>query len=606
MNLRFKLNKDKIKEIFINNLATDEVKPLKISMSKTLKELKKEIEKLFNLQYSLDYYPLYLKSAYINLRRLLSEEDEDKTLFELHFTNNCNVIFGKQIIRGAGKLKEINIKFIKEPKNILPFIQKIEKLYGLLKLCLLKEMSSKFTEEQIRKLPNLLSYIITVLKNGFVEDIYPEREISKVLKKMKGSDILNFSKFIDQTVDLNQIKMMKQFLNQEDNNNINDIHNRLISYNEYMKMFEKDFEIRKKNSIFEFSIISLIVKERENLDIFEKERKKCPNRVDKILYHGTALELIDSQNKVVKPIPLILTGHFKKSTVSCQHGEGVYFTNTLDYCWFYGGKDKRDNGNIIPNINDTFTMIACATYYDNNGFRKVKDWQYTPKKNEINFAYADSHFATIEGYPDKTKFYGTEYVIWELDQICPFIGARLKRKEFCVIWRDNNFSSKPVYNNEYDEIFKKFLRERMKYIEQYSEHNIYPCETSEEALDILKRKKYNKIILLSNVGTDLGGKKFIDEARKIIGNDVLALFLAYNTAHLDWIKNYKNALFSNEPYFYEEYLKCFSDEVYDKNQEILKLKEKIENHYNVKLNFDNQFLEFPKYKCDGKYSDLTF
>ena len=146
----------------------------------------------------------------------------------------------------------------------------------------------------------------------------------------------------------------------------------------------------------------------------------------------------------------------------------------------------------------------------------------------------------------------------------------------------------------------------MKYIEQYSEHNIYPCETSEEALDILKRKKYNKIILLSNVGTDLGGKKFIDEARKIIGNDVLALFLAYNTAHLDWIKNYKNALFSNEPSFYEEYLKCFSDEVYDKNQEILKLKEKIENHYNVKLNFDNQFLEFPKYKCDGKYSDLTF
>ena len=349
------------------------------------------------------------------------------------------------------------------------------------------------------------------------------------------------------------------------------------------------------------------MKERENLDIFEKERKKCPNRVDKILYHGTAVEIIDPYiNQVVRTIPWILIGHFEKSTESCQHGEGVYFTNTLDYCWFYGGKDKRDNGNIIPNINDTFTMIACATYYDNNGFRKVKDWQYTPKKNEINFAYADSHFATIEGYPDKTKFYGTEYVIWELDQICPFIGARLKRKEFCVIWRDNNFSSKPVYNNEYDEIFKKFLRERMKYIEQYSEHNIYPCETSEEALDILKRKKYNKIILLSNVGTDLGGKKFIDEARKIIGNDVLALFLAYNTAHLDWIKNYKNALFSNEPSFYEEYLKCFSDEVYDKNQEILKLKEKIENHYNVKLNFDNQFLEFPKYKCDGKYSDLTF
>ena len=29
-----------------------------------------------------------------------------------------------------------------------------------------------------------------------------------------------------------------------------------------------------------------------------------------------------------------------------------------------------------------------------------------------------------------------------------------------------NFSSKPVYNNKFDEIFKKFLSERIKYINQ--------------------------------------------------------------------------------------------------------------------------------------------
>ena len=64
------------------------------------------------------------------------------------------------------------------------------------------------------------------------------------------------------------------------------------------------------------------MKERENLDIFEKERKKCPNRVDKILYHGTSIE----------PISCILTGLFKKSVDRCyQHGKGVYFTDFLDY-----------------------------------------------------------------------------------------------------------------------------------------------------------------------------------------------------------------------------------------------------------------------------------
>ena len=146
----------------------------------------------------------------------------------------------------------------------------------------------------------------------------------------------------------------------------------------------------------------------------------------------------------------------------------------------------------------------------------------------------------------------------------------------------------------------------MKYIEQYAEFNIYPCETSNEALELVNRKKYNKIILISNVGTDLGGKKFVDEARKIIGNDVIALFLAYNIQHLDWIKNYKNALFSNQPNFYEEYLNCFNDEMYSKKEKILELKQTIENHYKVQFNFDDKFLDYPKFKDGGNFSDLIF
>ena len=513
---------------------------------------------------------------------------------------------------GGGEYsKEINIKFIKGQKTINELYKSIflkeEELYGLLKLCLLKEISSKFEEEQIRKLPDLLSYIIQILKNGYIGDSIAKLDIKKVLEKMKGSNILNFSKYIDKTIDSNQIKILLQYLSKEDLECIDDIKRRLLNYNEYMKLFEKDFEIRKKNSIFEFSIISLVVIDRKDLQNFEEERKNCPNRVDKILYHGTQIEITKENGEIIQPIGSILTGKFKKSeTAHYQHGKGVYFTDVLDNCWFYGGKDNRCNGNMIPRINDTFSLIASSTYYDKNGFRKVEDWTYTPKKYEINFAYADNLFDTIKGEPDKSKFYGTEYVIWELFQICPFIGAKLKRKEYCVIWRDNNFTSKPVYHNEFDEIFKKFLSERMRYIEQYAEQNIYPCETTEEALELIKRKKYNKIILISNVGTDLGGKKFIDEARKILNNDVLALFLAYNTGHLDWIKNYKNALFSNEPSFYEEYLHCFSEEYYNKKSKIIELKSKIENHYKVKFNFDEKFLEFPFYKSEGEYGDLTF
>jgi len=235
----------------------------------------------------------------------------------------------------------------------------------------------------------------------------------------------------------------------------------------------------------------------------------------------------------------------------------VYFTDLLDYAWYYGGKDgNRANFSGIPKINDTFTVIINSVYYDKEGFEQAKNNSRTPGKNQVNFAYSGAGSERVN-LPDKSKFLATEYVIYDLDQICPFMSATMKRVEYCVIWRDENFSSKPVYNNKFDQIFKNFLKERMKYINELAKYNIYPCETSEEALELVKRKKYNKIILISNVGKNMGGKTFIDKAREIIGNDVIALFLAYKTSHLDWIKNYKNALFSNEPKFYEEYLDSF-------------------------------------------------
>ena len=116
ISFKYRLNMDKIKEIFIRNLTTDEVRPLKISMSKTVKELKKEIEKLFNLDYSLDDYCISVSINGMRNGKMIQEENEDKTLFENHFSIHCVVTFGRVKIIGGGYSKEINIKFIKEPK----------------------------------------------------------------------------------------------------------------------------------------------------------------------------------------------------------------------------------------------------------------------------------------------------------------------------------------------------------------------------------------------------------------------------------------------------------------------------------------------------------
>ena len=83
---------------------------------------------------------------------------------------------------------------------------------------------------------------------------------------------------------------------------------------------------------------------------------------------------------------------------------------------------------------------------------------------------------------------------------------------------------------------------------------------------------------------------------------------------MNWIKEFKNALFSNEATFYEEYLECFVTErgleTKKKNEiivgKIINLIKKIQKKYGVHFKFYNDFLYFPNFKSEGKFSDLTF
>ena len=578
--------------IYLQSLE-GEIYSIEIDNEKTLEELRRmaaqeigiryeDLELVGNLEYNFHY--------------------NSKKLKEIDGINDQVILFAVMKVAGGGSWlnKQINIKFIKLPQNIISNNGNPE-IIGLLKLCLLKEASQKISENNLKKLPELVYCIMQILSKGYVNDSPNDlkKNIVEILEKMKGSNIINFSNYVDEIIDSNQMNEILNLLSYSDLKEMNDIKYRLSKYNNSIKLFNNEFEKSKKESIFEFSVVSLVVIERENFETFEKERLKCPNRVERILYHGTSIE----------PTSLILTGLYRKSMERKKaiNGKGVYFTDSLDYGWYYGGEGgNRANFHSIPKIDDTFTVIINSVYYDKNGFQQVKDGNRTPEKNQINFAYAGAGSERLL-YPDKSKFLGTEYVIYELDQICPFMSAKLKRVEFCVIWRDNNFSPKPVYNNEFDKKFKEFLKERMKYINQNANFNIYPCETSEEALELVKRKKYNKIILLSNVGADQGGKKFIEKAREIIGNDVITLFLAYQTSHLNWIKNFKNAIFSNVPTFYENYLQCFEENsIYAIKEKLKDLIKKMEEHYEVKFNFDDKYLDYPHFKESGEYGELRF
>ena len=321
---------------------------------------------------------------FYNNKQLNSYIGERLTLIEVGLKNNEKIIVkSNSCLMGAGEFDgTINIKFLKLNQNQNTKQYFNSNLNGILKLCFLKELSSKLESKKLSDLSPDISNIMLYLKNGYIENNNMNNCISDILKKANGNNILSFSKYIDEIIDSNNLKNIINLLksgrsclcfcsSREDYYEMLDIKNRIYKYNEYANLFEKSFQQAKEEAIFEFSIISLVVIERKDLNIFERERAKCPNREDKILYHGTQIDFISS----------ILTNQFNKSETHYQHGKGVYFTTSLDYCWFYGGTiDNRKNMDQIPGENDTFTLIASAVYYDRFHFRTVMNSSYHPKK----------------------------------------------------------------------------------------------------------------------------------------------------------------------------------------------------------------------------------
>ena len=151
--------------------------------------------------------------------------------------------------------------------------------------------------------------------------------------------------------------------------------------------------------------------------------------------------------------------------------------------------------------------------------------------------------------------------------------------------------------------------ERKKYAEQMTNFNIYYETNEKDALKLIWKKKYNKIILISNCGDNFAGRNFIDKARKILQFNAMVLFFGAWEGHLNWIKDYPNSLFTNTDKFYREYIRNFNEEG------LLKLKNNIEEYVhllnptfsNYKFKDFENHLTYPlyeKYKNGGKYSQL--
>ena len=98
-------------------------------------------------------------------------------------------------------------------------------------------------------------------------------------------------------------------------------------------------------------------------------------------------------------------------------------------------------------------------------------------------------------------------------------AINLRRIEYLIIWRDLNFDkSNPNNDKNFDKMIK-FNKEIQKFAYRQINSKIYYVKTTGEGLKLIDKKKYNKIIIITNAENN--AEEFINKSREILGANVL-------------------------------------------------------------------------------------
>ena len=244
---------------------------------------------------------------------------------------------------------------------------------------------------------------------------------------------------------------------------------------------------------------------------------------------------------------------------------------------------------FIKDINDT--EIIFGIYLGETIYNEFDDYFSINDLNENDFYNIDD-FSNIYIFKIKNRLnYDSNKNLISVENNNGYIYHPIRKAKEYVFWRDGNFN-KLLLNANYFQKFRMLCSEKLNM-------NIYFEISIEKSLKFLLKNKFDKVILISNIGLDLSGKRFIEIARKILGFDIIVLFYSNNLNHLKWVTEFTNCLFASKYDIYEEYITNY-------NAEGLKnLKRKIEKIYNISLkNFSDDFILYPNYEKEENSSSI--
>lgn len=179
------------------NVIFEDSKGRKINMASDYTEKMKDLIKRYKCKSNVSDRAIYL----FNGTKIDKESEQSVISF---FNNNFPIAIAKVTVI---EIEELNINYSLGDIRFIKSKQKCKKKYygelqGVLKLCLLKQISSKLDDYHLEQLPKKISFIISFLKKRedinakFIEnqelkdDI--KNEIKEFLKKIEGMNVITF------------------------------------------------------------------------------------------------------------------------------------------------------------------------------------------------------------------------------------------------------------------------------------------------------------------------------------------------------------------------------------------------------------------------------
>ena len=525
------------------------------------------------------------KKENLNYGGLINNKiDNDNPINDNIFHNNNNYHLDNFIINNKNKNNHLNEKQnqissslnvrIGQPKNNQK--GKIKNLSCFLKFLLISRITNKV--ENISKYDENFKNVEEVIKL-----IKNNQDFNGNKNWKNKNNILDYLKYLDDK-NLDRNSLLENIFSEDKKvkNEIFDYWKYLSIYEEYNNNFEHKFFEDLKNCNLDYSIVNMNILERDNPEEYEYKKKECKNMKKMMLYF--LYEINYDSNKLNMKL------EFSNKSV---YGRGFYFTDSIEDIIRCQNNDK------FPEIGKFFHLIICEIFYDEEKLREFNmnlsssdSIQNNKEKVEPNglkkieiFHFNDNN--------SKTRIF-TEYVLSEKYQIFPIYTLTLRRNEYFVIYRDPNFVKKNHYTKDLKEIMLRSLK--------YSyDKNFYFESSTEKALELILKKKKVKVILITSIGRDKSGKRFAEIARRILQrDDLIVLFFSNNTNHLGWIKNFSNCLYASEFDIYEEYISKYN------YNSLRDLKEKIEDLYDLKLNFSFNYLSYSNCENDLSFSCFDF